>query len=61
MIPLAGADYSINLEFDKKRSFEMNLSLQIGHIMFESGSVIRIRWLLNEEGDWESVLVHLIV
>ena len=40
MIPLAGADYSIDLEFDKKRSFEMNLSLQMGHVMFASASVI---------------------
>ena len=48
MIPLAGADYSIDLEFDKKRSFEMNLSLQMGHIMFESESVTHGSWTLNE-------------
>ena len=48
MIPLAGADYSIDLEIDKKRSFEINLSLQIGHIMFESESVTHVSWKLNE-------------
>ena len=48
MIPLAGVDYSIDLEFDKNRSFEMNLSSQMGHIMFESGSVTHVSWKLNE-------------